>query len=296
MKQYVKHMVTVFCAVIMCISMLSFNVSAQESKDTKSTHCHVWTWKVSESDSTGQYTVTISCKLCDKSYTYKLPHLHRWTIDSVEEPTCTEDGSIVFKCKDCDESCTKVIPATGHNFGDEWEYDENGHWHVCTKCGVKDSVYDHNFGDWVIDQEPTETEDGSQYRECGDCGYTEKDIIPATGNSDNTDDGSDSGSDTEPDDGCDTGDGSDSGSDAGTNDNEVEINDGSNSASNAETGNDTDTVSVDNTASDSSSFNAPQTGDNATVFYVIVLGAVATTAAVFSLLCRRYMKTHGGQR
>jgi len=39
---------------------------------------------------------------------------------------------------------------------------------------------EHEFGEWVVIKEATETEDGSSERECTKCGYIETKIIPAT--------------------------------------------------------------------------------------------------------------------
>lgn len=41
---------------------------------------------------------------------------------------------------------------------------------------------DHNWGDWINDQEPTCVDDGTKHRICKKCGEREDGIIPATGN------------------------------------------------------------------------------------------------------------------
>lgn len=45
-------------------------------------------------------------------------------------------------------------------FGDEWKYDETGHWHEC-ECGKKSEVADHDMVDGV----------------CSICGYEEEVVV-----------------------------------------------------------------------------------------------------------------------
>ena len=47
-------------------------------------------------------------------------------------------------------------------------------------CGDKIPEHTHAFGDWVVTKEATCTEPGEQTRSC-DCGYSETQVIPATG-------------------------------------------------------------------------------------------------------------------
>ena len=80
---------------------------------------------------------------------------------------------------------TAPAPHT-HTFGDTWTTDATDHWHACTAsdCNGIDAIKDkaaHIFGDWIIDQEPTATKAGSQYRECSVCHYKETATIPVTG-------------------------------------------------------------------------------------------------------------------
>jgi len=68
-----------------------------------------------------------------------------------------------------------------HSFGAAWVKDATGHWKECA-CGEKDGFAPHNPGGWIVDKPATATEDGSQHKECTDCGYvTETGTIPATG-------------------------------------------------------------------------------------------------------------------
>ena len=74
-------------------------------------------------------------------------------------------------------------PGHTHDYGTEWKYDKDNHWHECT-CGDKANVAAHTPGEWIVDTEATETTDGSRHMECTVCGYvTATETIPAKGTS-----------------------------------------------------------------------------------------------------------------
>ncbi|MGM9554603.1 MAG: S-layer homology domain-containing protein, partial [Faecousia sp.] len=53
---------------------------------------------------------------------------HTWDEGKVtKEPTCTEEGEIVYTCERCGETKTEALPATGHHYSQG----------VCTGCGDK---------------------------------------------------------------------------------------------------------------------------------------------------------------
>lgn len=96
---------------------------------------------------------------------------HEWNSGEVTKaPTCTEKGVKTFTCTVCEYERTAEIDADGHTYGEEYEFDENGHWHKCTACGDKSDVESHNLEE-IIDKEPTEEEAGSKHFECTVCEY-----------------------------------------------------------------------------------------------------------------------------
>lgn len=105
--------------------------------------------------------------------------------------TNSGDGSVTVNDTD--------VPADGstttHVHKYATEYDENGHWQEC-ECGDKTEVESHDFGEWVVDTEATETEEGTQHRECTVCGYVENGTIPATGSTSSDNDSVSSGDGT----------------------------------------------------------------------------------------------------
>ena len=67
------------------------------------------------------------------------------------------------------------------SYDDEWETDENNHWHVCA-CGSIGDKENHTESDWIIDVEATANTEGSKHKKCTVCGFiTETAVIPATG-------------------------------------------------------------------------------------------------------------------
>ena len=115
-----------------------------------------------------------------------------------KEATCTEEGSESIHCAVCgeaDESTIRVIPKTGHKFGD-WVItkeaacaDRGSRERTCTICGEKETEVipapGHTWAkDYTVDKEPTQTEDGSESIHCTVCGAIDKSsvrVIPKLG-------------------------------------------------------------------------------------------------------------------
>ncbi len=66
-----------------------------------------------------------------------------------------------------------------HKYGESWESDAVGHWHVCA-CGAKKDEADHTVSQWTVEKDATETESGSKVGKCDVCGAAVKATIPAT--------------------------------------------------------------------------------------------------------------------
>lgn len=112
----------------------------------------------------GSKTVTVTCADCTKvvsTETVEIPPSHdldetQTQTDVKVAATCTTPGTGILqhKCKLCDQwiDIEEIeIPALGR---------------------------DHEFGEWIIDTDPTPTTPGLKHRECIICGYTEPAIIP----------------------------------------------------------------------------------------------------------------------
>lgn len=64
-----------------------------------------------------------------------------------------------------------------HTYGDTWERDSAQHWHECAECGEMSDVAIHSYGDWVIETQATNTEDGLRKRTCSVCGFVQSQVI-----------------------------------------------------------------------------------------------------------------------
>ncbi len=110
-------------------------------------------------------------------------HVHSLQKHEEKEPTCTEDGNILYyECENCHdlflddagkEPTTKTAVtqnSTGHKAEEEWVKDGTSHWHNCKVCGQKvpESVVAHSYdAEWQKDA-------ASHWKECNVCGYLTK--------------------------------------------------------------------------------------------------------------------------
>jgi hypothetical protein len=78
------------------------------------------------------------------------------------------------KCTWCDYRAD----VSGHTYA-TWEYNTDSHWGYCVYCGVCTTEL-HQYGEYTVITEPTETEDGLQFRSCSMCSYVEEEIISKT--------------------------------------------------------------------------------------------------------------------
>lgn len=66
----------------------------------------------------------------------------------------------------------EITAAHSHVFSTDWSSDETNHWHACTAANCDGTVADkaaHTASDWIVDKAATETEVGSEHKECTVC-------------------------------------------------------------------------------------------------------------------------------
>ncbi len=74
-----------------------------------------------------------------------------------------------------------------HVWADTLSNDATSHWYECLASGCtvanldKNGYGEHEYSEWYVDKDATDTEDGSQHRVCNVCGYTQTQILPAGG-------------------------------------------------------------------------------------------------------------------
>ena len=131
------------------------------------------------------------CEVCGKAYGKALGHTV--VVDEAVAPTCTETGLTEGShCSECDEVLVaqEVVPATGHTVVvdeavaptcTETGLTEGSHCSACDEVFEAQEVVPatgHSFGEWIVDTEPTQDEEGTKHRECA-CGEVETGTIPA---------------------------------------------------------------------------------------------------------------------
>lgn len=137
------------------------NYDTTEWKSDKTGHWHACTVcgdkiDVAEHTSSGPATEDDSevCTVCGYVITPALGHIHKLTLVEGVAATCTEDGSkAYYVCDGCGkwfEDATASVEITDHNS-------------VIIKAA-------HISSDWIVDKAATETEKGSQHKECTVCG------------------------------------------------------------------------------------------------------------------------------
>ena len=73
------------------------------------------------------------------------------------------------------------VDECSHNFSDIWNQNSVYHWHICDLCGLKTDINEHSFKLELVVVEPTESENGTGFFACEDCGIlVEMDIAKGT--------------------------------------------------------------------------------------------------------------------
>lgn len=111
------------------------------------------------------------------------------SIRTIVEPTCTTTGLKEYNCTRCGDTYTEILPPLGHNYelkpenSREPDCTQPGtEYYVCGQCGdvhlVRLPAKGHDWGDWIVDKQATDLEDGAQHRICKVCGERQEEVIP----------------------------------------------------------------------------------------------------------------------
>ncbi len=135
----------------------------------------------------GGYTNHI-CTVCGNSYvdTYTEATGHTYgEWQTTKSSTCTAKGEEKRKCVSCDYFETREIDKIAHTYVDtvtEPTCTEQGY--TTHKCECGDSYIDtytepagHSYGDWFVTVAPTCTEKGEERRECANCNHFETRVV-----------------------------------------------------------------------------------------------------------------------
>ncbi|MCH5152938.1 MAG: DUF1542 domain-containing protein [Clostridiales bacterium] len=102
-----------------------------------------WTWAEDVSDVDKQHVyATFRCSACETEktvYASEITDLYR------EAAKCEQDGKVKFQAtveldgqSYQDSSEEYVLAQTGHKWANDWQTDENSHWHICENAGCEE--------------------------------------------------------------------------------------------------------------------------------------------------------------
>lgn len=126
--------------------------AAPETGAAEETACaHKYHFKVTKEptcSASGERLFT--CTLCGASYREVIPPLDHAYVKTVKAPDCVNSGCTTYRCKECGDTYTDSFqPALGHD-----------------------------YGPWIIEEEPTEFKTGLSCCTCRRCGERETMVIP----------------------------------------------------------------------------------------------------------------------
>ena len=125
---------------------------------------------------------------CGETESREIPALGHdfgeWNV--IEKASKTSEGKKQKTCSVCGYVMTATIPSSSqhdsgavHVFSEEWEYDDERHWHECLECDERSGETKHEFGgDGHEILPPTETETGLMEYVCIVCGFKRVNTIP----------------------------------------------------------------------------------------------------------------------
>lgn len=129
-------------------------------------------------------TECIATRVCANDASHKQTDIATVDIKETTAATCTAEGTMTYTAIftvdwATTQTVTSAIPKKDHDYGHDWEADEDNHWHECTVCKDKTNEAEHIFK-WVIDKEAAVGEEGLKHEECEICGYAKAPVkIPA---------------------------------------------------------------------------------------------------------------------
>ena len=139
---------------------------------------------------TSEGTKVYTCTVCGAQKSETLPASAEHVFDQQNTDakylkaaaTCTSPAEYYYSCI-CGEKGTETFysgEAQGHSFSDQWNCDENNHWHpaTCEHTDEKGSFGPHRWDDGMITKNAGHNVDGEKVYTCVDCGYKKTEVIP----------------------------------------------------------------------------------------------------------------------
>ncbi len=155
-------------------------------------HIHVWGEWVTDpayhERTCEKFNQPGGCSYMDGGYEYE-SHFSYYEQVYENAPTCMEEGNEWGQyCTKCGYVQTEPtpIPALGHDVeNQEWQFDDEQHWKICSRCGDEVDKANHRWDGGEITAEPPATTDGVKTYTCTVCQATKTESTPATGTTDN---------------------------------------------------------------------------------------------------------------
>ena len=139
---------------------------------------------------TSEGTKVYTCTVCGAQKSETLPASAEHVFDQQNPDakylkaaaTCTSPAEYYYSCI-CGQVGTETFlygEAKGHTFSDQWNCDENNHWHpaTCEHTDEKGSFGPHRWDDGMITKNAGHNVDGEKVYTCVDCGYKKTEVIP----------------------------------------------------------------------------------------------------------------------
>ena len=139
---------------------------------------------------TSEGTKVYTCTVCGAQKSETLPASAEHVFDRQNTDakylkaaaTCTTPAEYYYSCI-CGQVGTETFlygEAKGHTFSDQWNCDENNHWHpaTCEHTDEKGSFGPHRWDDGMITKNAGHNVDGEKVYTCVDCGYKKTEVIP----------------------------------------------------------------------------------------------------------------------
>ena len=139
---------------------------------------------------TSEGTKVYTCTVCGAQKSETLPASAEHIFDQQNTDakylkaaaTCTSPAEYYYSCI-CGQIGTETFysgEAKGHTFSDQWNCDENNHWHpaTCEHTDEKGSFGPHRWDDGMITKNAGHNVDGEKVYTCVDCGYKKTEVIP----------------------------------------------------------------------------------------------------------------------
>ena len=139
-------------------------------------------WTCSSDKCAGKYYEDAECKTLLKNIVLPVDpenHSGKKEVRDAVEATCGEKGysgdAYCTDCKKCMEKGEEIPATEKHTAETEYQADQNRHWHLCRDCeAVMDKTKEDHIYLWIVDERPTESEEGRKHQECMICEHEAK--------------------------------------------------------------------------------------------------------------------------